>query len=107
MAKYSLNIYGENDEILKTYETDVIRWKLLMDAVKIHETIGDKNAAEQIGVISGFIKSVFPGITDDEIEMAAAEDIMNTFKAIVIQTGSINGGHGGEQSPNAKAAQKK
>lgn len=107
MAKYSLNIYGENDEVLKTYETDFIRWKLLVDAVKIHESISDKSITEQIGIIGEFIKSVFPGITSEEIEMAAAEDIMNTFKAIVIQTSGINSGKGGEPSPNAKAAQKK
>lgn len=104
MAKYSLNIYGENDEILKTYETDFVRWKLLLEAVKIYEDINEKSPLEQIQVIGDFIKSVFPGLTNEEIEMAATEDVMSTFRAIVAHTATINGG---AQSPNAKAAQKK
>lgn len=106
MAKYSLNIYGENDEIIKTYETNVIRWKILVNAVKTYETISEKSTAEQIEVISEFIKSVFPGMTDEDVEFADAGDIMNTFNAIVANAGRINGGDGGKQSPNAKAAQK-
>lgn len=106
MAKYSLNIYGENDEIIKTYETNVIRWKILVNAVKTYETISEKSTAEQIEVISEFIKSVFPGMTDEDVELADAGDIMNTFNAIVANASRINGGDGGKQNPNAKAAQK-
>ena len=106
MAKYSLNIYGENDEILKTHETNVIRWKILVDAVKIYETINEKSNLEQIETIGEFMKSVFPGMSDEDVELADASDIMNTFNAIVVNASRINGGNGGKQSPNAKAAQK-
>lgn len=107
MAKFSLNIYGKNDEVAKTYETDHVRWKLFVDAVELQETIGKKSAKEQVEVINGFMLSIFPGMKREEVEQADALDVMNTFKSIVSIANGINGtkGKGGTTDPNAQVAQ--
>jgi hypothetical protein len=96
MAKFELNIYGENDAILKTYSTDVIRWKLFMEAVALQEKIKNEDVSVQIESVSAFIKAVFVGLTDAELENADAFDIMNTFRQIVVKANAIN--------PNGKNA---
>lgn len=106
MAKYSLNIYGENDEIIKTYETNFVRWKMFMDAVKLNEGLGKMSTEKQFKVVNDFVKGIFPGLTDEDLEKAAADDIFNTFRAIVMQANGIGGVKGaGEPSPNDKAVQ--
>ena len=37
MAKFELNVYGQNDEILNTFSTDHIRWGLLLAALDLQE----------------------------------------------------------------------
>lgn len=89
MANLTLNIYGENDEIVKTYETAHIRWKLFKDAIALNEKVKGKGEFEQFEAISDFMKAVFIGITDDELEMADAFDIFNTFNMIIKKANSI------------------
>lgn len=88
----TLNIYGENDEIVKTYKTAHIRWKLFVDAVSLNENIEKETAEKQVEAIGAFMKCVFPGLTDEEIEQADTFDIFNVFRMIVNKANSINGG---------------
>ena len=88
----TLNIYGENDEIVKTYKTSHIRWKLFVDAVSLNENIEKETPEKQVAAIGAFMKSVFPGLTDEEIEQADTFDIFNVFRMIVNKANSINGG---------------
>lgn len=83
MAKYELKIYGENDEIMKTYETNFIRWGFYMKAVEVQEEIKDKSTGEQFAAINQFIKKIFVGLTDEELALADGMDVMNTFKQIL------------------------
>lgn len=89
MAKISLNIYGENDEILKTYETEHIRWRVLTEALKLEDEIKDENAAEQIAAISDFMLTVFYGMTQEELELADVGDVINSFSMIVKMANKI------------------
>ena len=91
MAKFELSIYGEDDECLKKYETDKVRWSVFLQAVKLQDEIKSKNTEEQFAAINKFIKSIFVGLTDDEIEKADAFDVMNTFKQVVSAANLING----------------
>ena len=92
MARFELSIYGENDECLKKYETDHVRWGVFLQAVKLQEEIKGKGADEQFSAINEFVKSIFVGLTDDELEKADGFDVMNTFKQIISAAGNINGG---------------
>ncbi len=91
-AKYSLNIYGKNDEITKTFETNVIRWKLFKKAVQMQEDIKDKSESEQINAVSEFMLAIFPSMTEKDIENADVFDIFAVFKQIINKANAINGG---------------
>lgn len=92
--EYSLNIYGDNDEIIKTYETDVIRWGVFMKAVKLQDEIKDKSEVEQMAAVSGFMTAIFPSLTVEELESADTFDIFNTFAQVVNKATKINGTKG-------------
>ena len=82
MAKFELSIYGQNDEVLKKYETDHVRWGVFLEAIKLQEAIKDKSAIEQLAACSGIVKSIFIGMTDEELEQADGGDVINTFKQL-------------------------
>lgn len=94
MATFTLNIYGENDAVIKTYETSHLRWRLFTEAVKTNEEIKDADPAEQLEVVGDFMRSVFVGLTAEEMELADANDILNNFQMIVKQAKKIGGGTG-------------
>lgn len=93
MAKYELTIYGENDEVVKKYETDHVRWGVFLQAVKLQEDIKNKDEIEQFNAINKFIKSIFSGLTDEDLNLADYDDVMNTFKQILAVTKNIKGGN--------------
>lgn len=89
MNAFELKVYGDNDEIVKTFATDKIRWGVFLQAVKIHEEITESNTAEQYELVGEFIKKLFPGITDADIENAEAADVLNTFWMLVNKANRI------------------
>lgn len=100
MAKYELNIYGKNDEIVKTYATDNVLWGFYLEAVKAYEDMQEMPAAEQFEMINGFIKRMFIGLTDDELNCASGDDVMNVFNQLMRKARAIGG------TKNAQAAGK-
>ena len=92
MAKYELSIYGENDEILKTYETNHVRWGVFVEASKVKDDIKDKPIEEQLKAINKLIQKVFDGLTDEELMLADTGDVFNTFKQLQNIGNDINGG---------------
>lgn len=90
--RFELSIYGENDEVLKKYETDHVRWGVLLKAVNLQEIMKDKTPIERIGMVGQFVKSIFVGLTDEELEKADTNDVMNTFKQLLSSVGTINSG---------------
>lgn len=91
MAKFELTIYGEDDEAIKKYETDHVRWGVFLQALKLQDEIKDKGADEQLSAINEFIKSIFVGLTDEEIQKADGFDVINTFNQLISAVGKING----------------
>lgn len=81
MARFELNIYGENDEILKTHKTDKARYGAFEEAVKFTEQAQGKKESEvtvlAYKMLNNFIKNLFPNITDEEIKLADLNDINN------------------------------
>ena len=101
MAKYELNIYGENDAIIKTYATDNVKWGFYLEAVKASEEMEEMTTAERFELINKFIKRMFIGLTDEELETGASgDDVMNVFNQLMRKARAI----GGEK--NASAAGK-
>ena len=89
MARYELTIYGENDEVIKKYETDRVRWGVFLNAIKLQEKIKDKSIAEQFVAINDFVKSIFVGLTDEELEKADGADVLNTFRQLLAEANGI------------------
>lgn len=89
MNLFSLNIYGENDEIIKVYETNHCPWGLFIKAAKLQEELKDKNELEQIMAIGELIKTLFVGLKDEELSQADANDIMNVFTQLVNKGATI------------------
>lgn len=100
MAKYELNIYGENDAIVKTYATDNVMWGFYLEAVKASEDMQEMTPIEQFEMVNGFVKRMFIGLTDDELAHASGDDVMNVFNQLMRKARSIGG------SKNAQAAVK-
>lgn len=100
MAKFELNIYGKNDEIINKYATDNVAWGFYLEAVKASEEMEDMTAAEQFAMINGFVKRLFVGLTDEELEHASGDDVINVFNQLMRKANALGG------SKNAQAAGK-
>lgn len=91
MSRFELNVYGDNDEVLKTFTTDFIRWGVFLQAVEIHEQTEGKEPNEQFALIGELIKKLFPGITDADLSMADSQDVINIFWMLVCKANRIGG----------------
>lgn len=91
MALFELPIYGKNDEVIKTYATDHVRWGVIAQAAELQSAIEGKPTNEKFKAISEFVKKIFPELTDADIENADFDDVMNTFNQLARKTDNING----------------
>lgn len=98
MAQFELNIYNEENEIVKKYETDIVKWGVLLKALDFAKSTENKTARKQIEGANEFVKMIFNGLTDEELNNAAVEDVFNTFKQLINKAKAI---HGGGNSKNA------
>ena len=92
MAQFELNTYGQNDEILKTFTTEKVRWGVFMQALELQEGLETKTSAQQFAAINTFVKKIFPDLTDADLENADADDVLNTFKQLISKAAKIGGG---------------
>lgn len=92
MARFALNIYGENDEIIKRYETNRIAWGVFQKAIKLDE--GMRTPEDDIEAIGEIIKMMFVGMTDEELAKADFRDIISVFTQLTRQASLIRSGDG-------------
>ena len=88
---FELNIYGENDEIIKTYGTDHVKWGVFIQAVQLQEKLKDADTATQFEEISKFVMKIFSGMTREEIDNADGFDVMAVFTQLVNKAQKIKG----------------
>lgn len=80
---FKLNILGEKDKVVKTYETSVIKYGLIEDlCILTQDGFDDKNVFEQIKMIKPLIKSMFVGVTDEELRNVDFIEVLQVFKKI-------------------------
>lgn len=77
--KFELSIYGKDDEVIKHYAANRVRWGVLLKAVALAQDIEQKSPVEQLKQVGEILKLVFEGLTDEELELADFSDIMNTY----------------------------
>lgn len=92
MALFELNIYGNNDEILKRFETDKVRWGVYLQATELQENLNSASVTDKFRQISNFIKKIFPDLTDEDLENADSDDVLNTFTQLINKANKIRGG---------------
>lgn len=100
MAVFELNIYGKNDEIIKTYTTDRVRWGVFMQALELQESIEEQSVEEQFKAINSFVKKIFPDLTDADLNNADINDVLNTFKQLLFKASKL-----GVKPKNLKGAE--
>lgn len=96
MAAFELRIYAEDDSIVKTFAKNTVRWGVFLRAVGIQEEMAGKTADEQVIMVNDFVKTLFPDITENELNNADAQDVMNLFWQLVRKANEI-----GKSSKNA------
>lgn len=80
---FELNIYGKDDEIINTYRTAHVRWGVFIKAVQLQEELKDADAAKQFDSIAAFVRTLFDGMTEEELYLADAFDVMAVFTQLV------------------------
>ena len=100
MAQFELNIYGENDEVVKHFETERVRWGIFVQALELEESLKSATAQDMISAINEFVKRIFPSITDADLNNADVDDVMHTFKQLLAKAKKI-----GVNSKNAVGAE--
>lgn len=90
MAQFELNIYGDDEEILKKHEANVVRWEVFLQALEFYDKKG-KTAAEEFEGVNLFVKKIFPKLTDEELKKASVDDVLNTFKQLIAKARQIKG----------------
>lgn len=98
MAQFELNIYNDENEIVKKYETDVVKWGVLLKALDFAESKEKRTARQYYDGVNDFVKMIFKGLTDEELENTSIDDVTNTFKQLINKAKAI---HGGGNSKNA------
>ena len=91
MARFELNIYGQDDEIIKTYKTDRIRYGVFVEAMKLDSEDNKMNSFEEITAANALVKAVFTGLTDEELCNAEMVDVFNVYRQIVAVAAQIHG----------------
>lgn len=91
MAKFELPIYGENDEVVKEYKTDIVKFGILEDAIKISEETKGGTAQEQLKAITPILQRVFKGLTEEQLKDADLFNVFNVFKQIISLAHGLNG----------------
>ena len=89
MAQFELNIYDENDEVVKHFETERVRWGIFVQALELEESLKGATARDMISAINEFVKKIFPTLTDADLECADVDDVMNTFKQLLAKARKI------------------
>lgn len=91
MAQFELNIYGNDDEIVKSFATDRVRWGIFMQALELEESLKKASARDMIEAINQFVKKIFPAMTDEDLEGADTDDVLNTFRQLISKARKIGG----------------
>lgn len=89
MALIELNIYNDENEVVKTYSTNRVRWGVIVKAVELQEKTENATEKESIDLISDLMFSIFPSMTPDDLAQVDYNDMFNVFRMVVNMTGHI------------------
>ena len=86
----TLNLYGEDNELIRTCTRAFVPWKMLKKAVRLHKQIGKKSIdefeEEDMDALTSYIMEVFSGqdlsieILDEQSDVS---EMMNVVKSVM------------------------
>lgn len=91
MAKFELAIYGQDDAVIKEYKTDIVRFGILEDAIKISEETKGGTVTEQLEAVTPILQRVFPGLKAEELKDADIFTVFGVFNQIISLANQLNG----------------
>lgn len=94
MALFKLNVYGANDEIIKSYATSKLKYGLIEDFVCLAKDLDNKPQLEQFQLMKPIIKNLFMGITDEELRNV---DVIEVVQVITSLFNEVSEGFGVEE----------
>lgn len=89
MARFELPIYGEDEQLIKKYEADRVRWGTLVEAAGLKEELEKKDTIARVEAIGDFLKNIFSGLTDEDLAKADYLDVINTFNQLAAVLGGL------------------
>lgn len=90
--KYSLNIYGEDSEILRTVGTNFVPTGLFIKALKMSEDMkkAKKTELEMFDLVTEVVLSLFPDLSEDELlSKCDVGDVISIFKQVLSRANEI------------------
>lgn len=90
--KYSLNVYGEDSEILKTVGTNFVPTALFIRALKMSEDMkkSGKSEIESFNLIIDIVLDLIPELTEDELMNSCdIGDVIAVFKQVIARANEI------------------
>ena len=88
--RYSLNIYDENSEIIKTVETDFVPVGIFIKALEMSDKMKDTDIKKQFALVMEILLTVFKKLTREELENGCdINDAMSVFRQIVNRANEI------------------
>lgn len=80
-----LNVYNEDNEVVKKYESYGLRWKAFKNVMAKQKELEEINTddPEAMSVFYEIIKLAFPNITAAEFDELYLDDIFNCFNQII------------------------
>ena len=89
MARFELNIYDDDDNIVKTYKADRVRYGVFMKALKLSDEIKDKDSGEIMTAVNEIVKALFSGLTDEELANADIGDVFSVYRQVMNLSGRL------------------
>lgn len=104
IARYTINVYDEDFEVLKTLEAPGLKWGTLTDIV---EKVA-KGGADDIDTIQELMLAIFPKATAEDLKNCLLEDMVAVLRQVMAfgQSAGIVAKPGAKKAP-AKGAKAK
>lgn len=80
---FKLNVLGEKDKVVKTYETNKIKYGLIEDMVSLSKELDGKSEFEQFSLMKPLLKNMFVGLTDEELRNVEFIEVLAVIKNLM------------------------
>ena len=92
---FKLSILGENDKVVKTYQTSVIKYGLIEDFALMSDQFEGKDILQQFVMLKPILKRMFKGLTDEELADVNIAEVLTLFKQLMAM---VKDGYGKDDS---------